>query len=129
MGRKLSTTTQDSKPIVSVKETKGQFFIGVREEHRQVESQFKNEDGTNKKFDVYDFLVEDTDMALLLKEGKEYVIAKVEVGASVAITYSFRLNNALKQTSAGDRIKFVYMGLGKATKFGAKPHEYEVEVL
>lgn len=129
MGKKLSTSGGDTKPLVNIKETKGQYFIGMLEGHRQIESQYKNEDGTNKKFDIYDFVVEDTDMGFQSKAGKEYVAVDVEVGASVAIFAPTRLNNALKQATIGDRLRIQYGGLGKATKFGAKPHEYNVEVL
>jgi hypothetical protein len=33
----------------------------------------------------------------------------------------------LRQAEVGWKIKIVYLGLGKATKFGGKPHDYEVE--
>lgn len=129
MGTKLSTGSMDATPLVNIREQKGQFFIGTLGEHRQIDSQYKNEDGTAKKFDIYDFAIEDTDMAIQKKEGKEYVEAKVEVGDTVAVFAPTRLNNALRRAVPGARLKITYMGLGKATKFGGKPHEFDVEVL
>lgn len=129
MGMKLSTNSMNSSPLVNVRDAKGQYFIGVLGEHRQTDSQYKNEDGTAKKYDIYEFAIEDTDMAIQKKEGKEFVNVNVAEGDTVTVFAPTRLNNALKQAPKGSKIKITYMGLGKATKFGGKPHEYEVEVL
>jgi hypothetical protein len=129
MGTKLSTSSKEGTPVVNVKSVTGQYFVGTLESHKQIDSQYKNEDGTAKKFDIYQFLVEDTDMAIQRKQGKEYVDADVSVGTEVSIFASTRLNNALRQAKNGDRLKITYLGLGKATKFGGKPHQYDVEVL
>ena len=92
-------------------------------------SQYKNEDGSAKNYNVYEFAIEDTDMPIQKKDGKEYIEAEVTAGDSVSVFAPTRLNNALTKANNGDRIKITYMGLGKATKFGGKPHEFDVEVL
>jgi len=125
----LSTTTLESTPIVNVRGEKGQFFVGTLVGHKSVESQYKDDKGNKKNFDIYDFTIEDGDMQVQKKVGKEYVDTPVGVGDSVAVFAPTRLNNALKQAAVGSRIKITYLGLGKATKRGGKPHEYEVEVL
>ena len=109
MGQKLSTGSLDATPLVNVRDQKGQYFIGTLGEHRQIDSQYKNEDGTAKKYDIYDFAVEDTDMAIQKKEGKEYIDVNVSQGDTVAIFAPTRLNNALKRAPKDSRLKITYM--------------------
>lgn len=118
---KLSTQGNMKKtPIVHVRGEKKSYFVGTLMASRLVKSQFANPDGTEKMQSVYEFAVEDTDME---------VAGDVENGGTVCIFAPTRLNNALRQATVGQRIKITYLGLGKATKHGGKPHEYEVEVL
>ncbi len=68
-------------------------------------------------------------MAIQQKVGKEYISVEAKPGSRVAIFAPTRLNNALKRAVIGDRIWIKYMGEGKPTKFGGKPHEFQAEVL
>lgn len=131
MGNKLSTASPDMKntPLVNVRGTKGEYFIGTLTGVKAVKSGFKNEDGSDKTQNVYSFTVEDTTMAIVIKEGKEYVDAPINEGDAVDMFAPTRLNNALRQATKGMQLKITYLGLGKAAKKGGKPHEYDVEVL
>lgn len=128
MGTKLSTSSVTFPPSVNVRGEKGQYFKGELLGHKAVEGQFVDErTGKKKLANYYSFKVLDTDMAIQRKEGKEYVDVAVNVGDSVEIGAPTRLNNALSKASVGQIITIKYLGLGKATGKGGKPHEYEVE--
>ncbi len=129
MGTKLSTSSQGSSVLVGIRGEKGSYFVGVFQAHKQATSQYKDEEGNAKMFDIYEFKLEDTDMKLEKKDGKIYNEVGGVPGMDVALFAPTRLNNALRQAEVGQKIKITYLGLGKATKFGGKPHEYEVEVL
>jgi len=129
MGTKLSTSSLESTPVINVRGDKGQYFVGKLLSHKTTPSQYKDEKtGEPKVHHIYEFAIEDTNMRIERKEGKEYVEAKVIEGDTVSIFAPTRLNNALRQATAGQRITIKYLGMGKATKFGGKPHDYEVEV-
>lgn len=131
MGTKLSTASPEMKntPVVNVRGAKGEYFQGILTGVRAVKSGFKNDDGSDKTQNIYEFTVEDTDMEVSIKEGKEYIAANVGDGDTVGIFAPTRLNNALRQATNGMRLKITYLGLGKAAKKGGKPHEYDVEVI
>jgi hypothetical protein len=129
MGTKLSTRSDSKSVVVNVRGEKGQFFQGELAAHKQADSKYTNEDGSKKKLEIYEFKVEDTNMQLQKQEGKEYVEATVAPGDIVSLFAPTRLNNALRQASVGQHIKFTYLGLGKATGRGGKPHEYDVEAI
>lgn len=132
MGQKLSTASGELKstPVVNVRGEKNQYFIGTFAGHKQVASSFKNEKtGEARMQDIYEFTLEDTDMELLVKQGTSYTPTKMVVGDTVSIFAPTRLNNALVQATKGMRLQITYLGLGKASKFGGKPHMYDVEVL
>lgn len=122
MGKKLSTASPDMEktPTVHVRGEKGQYFIGALMKHKQVNSKFKDADGNVRLQDLYEFAIEDTDMD---------ITGEAEAGATVSIFAPTRLNNALRQAELGQRIKIVYLGVGKATGKGGKPHTYDVEIL
>lgn len=131
MGTKLSTASPDMKntPVVNVRGTKGEYFQGILTGSRAVKSGFKNEDGSDKTQNIYEFTVEDTDMEIVIKDGKEYKPVEIGEGDAVSMFAPTRLNNALRQATKGMRLKITYLGLGKAAKKGGKPHEYDVEVI
>jgi hypothetical protein len=129
VGTKLSTNSLGSSVVVNVRGEKGTYFVGKLLAHKSVASQYKDEAGNAKNHEVYEFSVEDTTMDTQKKEGKEYKNVDVAAGDSVSIFAPTRLNNALRQAEVGWKIKITYLGLGKATKFGGKPHDYEVESL
>lgn len=131
MGEKISTTSMTPSVIVNVKEKVGQFFKGKLLVHKIAESQYKDDKtGGNKNFDIYEFLAEETDMRLQRKKGKEYMdVPETEEVSEVTVFAPTRLHNALSQIKPGERVKFTYLGLGKATRRGGKPHEYDVERL
>lgn len=122
MGNKLSTASPDMKktPLVNVRGEKKSYFIGKLLGVRSVKSAFKNDDGSDKMQNVYEFSVIDTDME---------ISGDAAEGSAVGLFAPTRLNNALRQASIGQSLRITYMGLGKATKRGGKPHEYEVEVI
>lgn len=130
MGTKLNTSSGTNTPVVSVKEKKGTYFVGMLKGYRAQESGYKNEKtGADNPYHIYEFGVVDTDMGVQIKQGKEYVDTDIGENAVVCLFAPTRLHNALKQASMGQTIKITYLGLGKATKFGGKPHEYDVEVV
>jgi hypothetical protein len=129
VGTKLNTSSLGASVIVNVRGEKGTYFVGKLLGHKQVASPYKNETGIVKNYEVYEFAVEDTTMETHKKEGKEYKNVDVAAGDAVSIFAPTRLNNALRQAEVGWKIKITYLGLGKATKFGGKPHDYEVEVI
>jgi len=130
MGTKLSTYS-DSKnePVVNITGTKGQYFVGTVKSRKTIDSSFKDEQGNPRKRNIYTLAVKDTDMETMLKEGKEYKPVDIAAGDAVVVFAPTRLDNALKQTKDGDTVKIVYLGLGKATRKGGKPHEFDVELL
>jgi hypothetical protein len=81
--------------------------------------------------DIYILSVIDTDMGTVQKAqgSKEYTEVDVAPGDKVTVFPPTRLNNALKQTKDGDIVLFTYLGLGKATGRGGKPHTFEVDLL
>ncbi len=132
MGQKLSTNTLENTPVVSVaKGSKaGQFFIGTVKGYKQQESPYKNDKGDKVSWDIYEFSLEDTDMTIQRKTGKEYVdVQEINGGALVSVFAPIRLHTALKQVPFGTRVKFVTLGKGKANSHGGKAYEFEVEVL
>lgn len=132
MGQKLSTASAEMKntPVVHVRGTKGQFFQGVLVSSRAVKSGFKDEKTGEDRFqNIYEFTVENTDMEVMLKEGKEYKNVDIGEGDTVSMFAPTRLNNALRQATKGMTLKITYLGLGKAAKKGGRPHEYDVEVI
>lgn len=132
MGQKLSTAGQDFEPsvTVNVKLEKGQFFKGVLKAHKTPPSPYKNQDGSAKTFNVYEFELIDTDMELTIKKGDVYVEAKgVTGGDLVSIFAPTRLNNALSKAVLGASIHIMYLGKGKAGKMGGAPHMFDVEVI
>lgn len=133
MGTKLSTASQELKktPLVNVRGEKGEYFIGVLVGSRAVKSSFKNEDGSDKVQNVYEFAPEDTDMGIVIKDegAKEYRAATEAECETVGIFAPTKLNNALKQAEKNMRLKITYLGLGKAAKKGGRPHEYDVEII
>lgn len=132
MGRKLSTAAKEftPEPIVNVRGEKGQYFEGLLLEHRTIKGKYKNEDGSDKPQHIFSFAIEDTDMSLELKQPDgTYAEAKVNVGDTVSIFPPTRLFNALNTAQKGEKIRIVYTGLGKAGKFGGKPHTFNVEVI
>lgn len=129
---KLSTSgSLTSDVVVNVSTEKDQYFKGRIISRKSIESAYKNEDGSKKMRDIYIFSVIDTNMETVQKAqgSKEYKPVDVAEGDAVTVFAPTRLNNALKQTKDGDTVKFVYLGKGKATKFGGKPHEYDVELI
>jgi hypothetical protein len=120
-----------SDVVVNVTTTKGQYFKGKIESRKRIKSAYKNEDGTVKMRDIYILSVIDTDMGTVQKKqgSKEYTEVSVDVGTKVTVFPPTRLNNALKQTKDGDIVLFTYLGLGKATGRGGKPHTFEVDLL
>lgn len=128
---KLSTASAEMKntPVVNVRGAKGEYFEGILNGSRPVKSAYKNEDGSDKMQNIYEFIVEDTTMGIQIKKDKEYIDATVEAGDTVSMFAPTRLNNALRQATNGMRLKITYLGLGKAAKKGGKPHEYDVEVI
>lgn len=129
MGRSLSTDSGSTDILVNVRGEKGQVFIGKLLAAKTIDSKYKDESGVAKVYNIYTFAAEDTTMETQRKEGKEYKSVDIEPGASVSIFAPTRLNNALRQAEIGWRIKIEYLGLGKATSKGGKPHTYSVEVL
>lgn len=131
MGTKLSTASKEIKntPVVNVRGTKGEYFQGILTGVRTVKSGFQNEDGSDKTQNIYEFTIEDTTMAIVVKEGKEYIDVDTKEGDTVSMFAPTRLNNALRQATNGMRLKITYLGLGKAAKKGGRPHEYDVEVI
>lgn len=131
MGTKLSTASADIKPtpVINVRGTKGETFTGTLISHKTHPNGYKNEKGEEGVHNIYEFVVEETDMSAQIKSGKEYVDADISDGDTVNLFAPTRLNNALRQAEKGMRLKITYLGKGKATKFGGKPHEYDVEVI
>jgi hypothetical protein len=129
MGRSLSTDSGGNSILVNVRGEKGQVFIGKLLASKTVESKYKTDSGEPKLYNIYTFAVEDTTMETQRKEGKEYKNVDIEPGTTVDLFAPTRLNNALRQAEIGWRIKIEYLGLGKATGKGGKPHTYSVEVL
>jgi hypothetical protein len=129
MGTKLNTESLIPSTILNIRGQAGQFFQGTILSRKQQKSPYKKEDGTVRMFDIYEMSIEDTDMATQRKEGKEYVDVPVKVGDTVTVFAPTKLNNALRQVNDGTRVKFTYLGLGKAANGGGKPHMYEVEAL
>ena len=130
MGTKLSTQSNSgSDVVVNVKGEKGQFFVGNLLGHKQAKSQYKNFDGSEKQYDIYQFKLEDSDMDFQKKEGKEYKDATPVAGDLVTVFAPTRLNNALRQAEVGQKIKFVFLGKVKAGKKGGQANEYDCEVI
>jgi hypothetical protein len=128
MGTKLSTETSGSSVILNVRGQVNQFFQGTIVSRKKQKSPYKKEDGTDRMFDIYELAIEDTDMQTQQKSGKDYVDVPVKVGDKVSVFAPTKLNNAFAQVPDGTRVRFVYLGLGKATR-GGKPHTYDVEAL
>jgi hypothetical protein len=130
---KLSTdsNTLSSDVVVNVATTKGQYFKGKVESRKLIDSKYKNDDGSKKMRDIYILSVIDTDMDTVQKKqgSKEYTEVSVAPGDKVTVFPPTRLNNALKQTKDGDIVLFTYLGLGKATGRGGKPHTFDVELI
>ena len=130
---KLSTDSNNmsSDVVVNVATTKGQYFKGKVESRKSIKSAYKNEDGSVKMRDIYILSVIDTDMGTVQKAqgSKEYTEVNVAPGDKVTVFPPTRLNNALKQTKDGDTVLFTYLGLGKATGKGGKPHTFDVELI
>lgn len=130
---KLSTdsNTLSSDVVVNVTTQKGQYFKGKVESRKSIKSAYKNDDGSIKMRDIYVLSVIDTDMMTLQKVqgSKEYTEVSVAPGDKVTVFPPTRLNNALKQTKDGDVVLFTYLGLGKATGRGGKPHTFDVELI
>lgn len=130
---KLSTdsNTLSSDVVVNVTTQKGQYFKGKVESRKSIKSTYKNDDGSIKMRDIYVLSVIDTDMMTLQKVqgSKEYTEVSVAPGDKVTVFPPTRLNNALKQTKDGDVVLFTYLGLGKATGRGGKPHTFDVELI
>lgn len=129
MGTKLSTSSGGSSVVVNVRGEKGQYFVGKLLTHKTAKSAYKNEDGTDKQYDIYEFTLEDSDMVFQKKDGKEYKDVTPEAGATVSIFAPTRLNNALRQAEVGQKIKIEYQGMVKAGKKGGKAHDFDVEVI
>ncbi len=129
MGKKLSTGSQTMEPsvIVNVKGEEGQTFVGILKAAKTAPSPYLDVQGNPKPFNIYEFELLETDMELTTKKNGAYVLAKAKSGDSVSIFAPTRLHNALVQAVVGDQITIKYTGLGKATKFGGKPHTFEVE--
>jgi hypothetical protein len=130
---KLSTSGNQfvSDVLVNTTEDDGRYFKGKIISRKPIKSAFKDEAGNVKMRDIYIFSVIDTNMNTVQKPqgSKEYKPVDVAPGDSVTVFPPTRLSNALKQTKDGDTVKFVYLGLGKAGKFGGKPHEFDVELI
>jgi hypothetical protein len=107
MGTKLSTQGSSSSVTANVRGEKGQYFIGKLLAHKTAASAYKNEDGSAKNYDIYEFSVEDTNMETTKKDGKEYKPVDVAPGDAVSIFAPTRLNNALRQAEVGWKIKIV----------------------
>lgn len=129
MGIKLNTSSQGNSVTVNVRGVKGQYFVGVLQAHKNAPSTYKKQDGSTRPHEIYEFILEDTDMVLTKKVGKEYEPVDGATVEACSIFAPTKLHNALSQAKKGDRIRIEYLGLGKATKMGGKPHEYDVEVL
>ena len=129
MGTKLNTGSGGSSVLVGVHGKEGEYFIGTLLAHKSPPSPYKDDKGNLRNYEVYEFTVEDTNMKTEVKVGKEYKDSPVKPGDPVSIFAPTRLNNALRQAEIGSKIKIVYLGLGKATKFGGKPHQYDVELI
>lgn len=131
MGTKLSTASAELKnsPVVNVRGAKGEYFIGTWVGHKTVANGYKNDKGEEGSHQIYTFTIEDTDMGTQIKQGKEYIDTEVSEGMEVVLFAPTRLHNALRQAEKGMKLKITYLGKGKATKFGGKPHDYEVEIL
>lgn len=132
MGQKLNTSTLENTPVVSVgKGSKpGQYFIGELKGYKQQESPYKNEKGDKVMWDIYEFTLDDTDMTIQRKVGKEYVnVEEINKGALVSVFAPIRLHTALKQVGPGTRVKFVSLGKGKTNSHGGKAYEFEAETL
>ena len=131
MGNKLSTQSADIKPtpVINVRGKKGETFTGVLVSHKTHPNGYKNEKGVEGVHNIYEFIVEETDMTAQIKKGKEYVDTEFSEGDTVCLFAPTRLNNALRQAEKGMRLKITSDGMGKATKFGGKPYEYTVEIL
>lgn len=132
MGTKINTSSSNfaPTPTMDVRNKKGQYFVGTLTGHKSQPNGYKNEKtGAENHYEIYSFSVEDTDMDASIKNGKDYAPATIEEGAAVALFAPTRLHNALRQVTVGQRVKITYLGQGKATKFGGKPYDYEVEVI
>lgn len=131
MGVKLSTRSGSDSVLVNVKGEKGQYFVGTLLAHKQAKSIYKNEDGSERSFNIYEFKLEDSDMSFVKKDNgsKEYKEVTPAAGDQVSVFAPTRLNNALCQAEVGQKIKFEYLGLVKAGKKGGKANEYDVEIL
>lgn len=129
MGAKLSTDSNQSNVIVNVRGEKGSYFVGVLKGYKTVKSQFKNDRGEDRMYDVYDFAVKETNMETQIKQDGKYVPKDVEEDEMVAIFAPTRLNNALQRATVETTLKITYLGLGKASKKGGKPHTYDVEIV
>ncbi len=130
MGKSLSTASRSMEPsvTVNVRGEEGQTFVGILKAARTAPSRFKDQAGNVRNHNIYEFELLETDMELTVKKGDAYVLAKsAKAGDIVSIFAPTRLHNALSQASVGDTITVQYLGLGKATKMGGKPHEYKVE--
>jgi hypothetical protein len=122
MGRKLTSDMQ-ATPVVSLTEKEGAFFQGVLVERKLVKTQWGERP-------LFNFELDDTDMRITKKEGKEYLETDVEQGATVAVFAPTMLDRALVKAEAGDKLKIVYTGLGKSAKKGRNaPHTFDVEII
>lgn len=132
MGHKLNTSTLENTPVVTVaKGSKpGQYFIGALRGYKQVESPYKNDKGEKTNWDIYEFSLEDTDMGIQKKVGKEFLdVTEINGGALVSVFAPIRLHTALKSVAPGSRVKFVTLGKGKANSHGGRAYEFDAEVL
>lgn len=123
MGRKLTTNAQ-ATPVVNVTETVGSFVQGVLRERKEVKTQW----GMRP---VFGLELEDSDMRFMTKGDKGLYIEIKEVaqGSLVSIFAPTLLDRALQQATAGDKVKIVYSGVGKAKKGRNAPHMFDVEII
>src|SRR6188768_108000 len=108
MGRKLTSNVQGS-PLLNIKSVANSFVQGEVTDRKEVKTEYGQKP-------VYTLKLEETSMGAVAKQDGKYIEITVGAGDLVSFFAPTLLDKALVQANPGDRVRIVYLGLGKAKK-------------